>query len=98
MQYIIQVLLKSIYIKKIYYYTESKLLEKYERSIAAHVIVAALSEDDARFYEYQFQAEAYFVPVFIPYTKVLTDMQSGIYCLYHANLSVSENEEVFNMT
>lgn len=79
--------------KKIYYYAESKLLEKYERKLAAKIKVAALSEVDARFYADQFHAEAYFIPVFIPFKKIRLETQNGLYCLYHANLSVSENEE-----
>ena len=80
--------------KKIYFYAESKRLEKYERELAAQVTIAALSEDDARFYENKLHAEAYFLPVFVPYKKVQHHRQSGMYCLYHANLAVSENVEV----
>jgi len=80
--------------KKIYYYSESRLLETYERDMAARVTVAALSENDARFYKNELYADAVYVPAFIPYKNVHYKNENGMYCLYHANLSVNENEEV----
>lgn len=80
--------------KKIYFYRESKLLEKYEALVARRARVACLSERDAAFYKSEFKADAYFLPVFIPYQSVRSNPGRGMYCLYHANLSVSENEEV----
>lgn len=79
--------------KKIYFYTESKLLEKYEAKIARKARFACLSEDDTKFYKSQFNAEAYFLPVFIPYKTMHQHREHGMYCLYHANLAVSENHE-----
>lgn len=80
--------------KKIYLYAESKLLEKYEELVAGRVIVASLSEADAFFYKKHYGAIVHFLPAFIPFDTVGMHEGKGMYCLYHANLSISENEEV----
>jgi glycosyltransferase involved in cell wall biosynthesis len=80
--------------KKLYYAWESKLLFRYEQTIACKVPIIAVSEDDCLVYRKLLQADrVYFVPVFVPYVQVTIPDNTGSYCLYHGNLSVPENEK-----
>jgi len=80
--------------KKIYYLHESRLLKRYERSIAKKAVFAAVSQTDVELYRAVFGAtDIHYLPVFIPYTSVTAKAGKGSFCLYHGNLSVNENEE-----
>ena len=80
--------------KKIYYWAESLLLFRYEKRIAAKVPVCTVSEKDKEIYQETFGAkECFYLPVFLPYKKVLSPEGLGSFCLYHGNLSVAENEK-----
>jgi hypothetical protein len=80
--------------KKLYYKYESKLLYNYEKELARRVLILALSADDAAIYRQQFKAEnIMYMPAFLPYTEVRAKEGIADYCLYHGNLSVSENEK-----
>lgn len=79
--------------KKIYYLHESKLLKKYEQAIAEKAIFLAVSKQDVDIYKYEFNAAIHYLPVFLPYTLAVGKEGKGCYCLYHGNLSISENEE-----
>jgi glycosyltransferase involved in cell wall biosynthesis len=81
-------------VKKLYYSIESRLLKKYEQSIANKAVFVAVSERDALLYKNLFgAAEVQFLPVFIPHTMVTAKEGNGHYCLYHGNLAVNENEK-----
>lgn len=81
--------------KKIYYTLESKLLKKYEQSISDKAHLLALSNTDFDYYKNVFNAKLVdFLPVFLPYENVISHTGKGSYCLYQANLSINENEEV----
>ena len=80
-------------LKRIYYLTEARLLKNYERKIAGHTHVWALSTTDADNYKNMFGAkDVHFLPVFLPWENVTGKDGKGEYFLYHANLSVNENE------
>ncbi len=80
--------------KKIYYTLESRLLKKYEASITRKGKFIAVNEKDKETYQTQFDAKVVvFLPVFLPFNKVESQIGKGNYCLYHGNLSVSENEK-----
>jgi hypothetical protein len=80
--------------KKLYYAIESKLLYKYEKRIAQKAVILPVSEHDLSIYQRVFNADKIIhVPVFLPYTEILTQEGIGCYCLYHGNLSVGENEK-----
>jgi hypothetical protein len=92
-------------LKKIYYHNESRLLKKYERSIAGRAVILPVSEADGNVYRSEFGATRIMnLPVFLPFQKVQSPQGIGCFCLYHGNLSVAENEkaakwlleEVFN--
>ena len=79
--------------KKMYYYNESRLLEKYERIVAKNMNIMAVSHKDVGVYQEKFEAKKIgYLPVFLPYDKILSEEGVGNYCLYHGNLSVAENE------
>ncbi|MBC7829168.1 MAG: glycosyltransferase [Chitinophagaceae bacterium] len=80
--------------KKLYYFFESKLLFRYEKKISQKVLIASVSEQDLLIYRKQFYTDRiFYLPVFLPYKKVLALEGIGDYCLYHGNLSVPENEK-----
>lgn len=92
-------------LKKMYFARESRLLKKYEQSIAKKTTIISVSEADATVYRKEFGATRVFhLPVFIPFQEVHPKEGMGFFCLYHGNLSVAENEkaatwlleEVFN--
>ncbi|MDQ6845281.1 MAG: glycosyltransferase [Bacteroidota bacterium] len=81
-------------IKKIYLFTESRLLKKYEKLIANKALFLAVSEKDKSTYIQDFKALAIkYLPVFLLYPEVAIEPGSGTFCLYQGNLSVPENEK-----
>lgn len=80
--------------KKLYYLHESRLLKKYEKSIADKACFLAVSQKDVDLYKQQFKAtDIHYLPVFVPYSSASVKEGKGCYCLYHGNLAISENEE-----
>jgi hypothetical protein len=82
------------FFKKMYYVLESKLLKKYEKSIAQKARLVAVNQKDVRTYQRVFNAtDLKFLPVFLPFNAVASQTGKGDFCLYHGNLSVAENEK-----
>jgi glycosyltransferase involved in cell wall biosynthesis len=80
--------------KKIYYTLESRLLKKYETIIARKAKLISVNEKDKATYQKVFQAkDVEFLPVFLPFNKVNSQIGKGSFCFYHGNLSVAENEK-----
>ncbi len=80
--------------KKMYYQHESWLLKKYENKIAKKIPIIALSQEDVIMYRQLFKAvNIKQLPVFLPYIMPIGKAGNGCFCLYHANLSINENEE-----
>ena len=80
--------------KKTYFKIESRLLRKYEKVIAEKAELIAVNEKDKETYEKVFGAkQVYFLPVFLPFSEVTSQIGKGDFCLYHGNLSVPENEK-----
>ena len=80
--------------RKFYYQHESKLLKKYENQLAKKVPVAAVSDHDVNMYQQLFNiTNISHLPVFLPYVNAVGKEGNGCFCLYHANLSINENEE-----
>jgi hypothetical protein len=81
-------------LKKFYYLRESNLLRQYERKIADKVRVLAITEKDSLQYRREFGAtDVHLLPVFLPFNEVHSTVGQGCFCLYHGNLSVTENEQ-----
>jgi hypothetical protein len=79
--------------KRAYYELESSLLKKYYRKLPKDIKLACLSESDRSVFETNYGFErAEFIPCFIPWQNITSAEGKGKYCLYHGNLSVSENE------
>jgi glycosyltransferase involved in cell wall biosynthesis len=84
----------SDFLKRWYYYFESKLLKRYEARIARNCKIITMSAEDAVVYNRQLKAiSTIYMPMIIPFTEIKTKPGRGQYCLYHGNLSVSENEK-----
>jgi len=80
--------------RKIYFKLESRLLKKYENIIAKKTKFIAVNQKDKETYQKIFSAkDIEFLPVFLPYTQVISNAGKGSFCLYHGNLSVAENEK-----
>ncbi len=85
---------EKVFWKKWYYNLESKLLQRYEKSIANKATFLAVAPGDAMHYQNEFNARhIYYLPVFLPYEKIKSEVGTGAFCLYHGNLAVNENEQ-----
>ena len=83
---------ESSFFKKIYYYTESVLLKKYENKLAKKASYLTVSLSDSDTYHKLFSPKStFFLPVFSSWSKIKSTAGLGNYCLYHGNLSVNEN-------
>ena len=79
--------------KKLYFINESRLLYKYEKSIANKAAFIAVSKHDVELYRKLFNAKnIHYLPVFIPHILATGKDGKGCFCLYHGNLSINENE------
>ncbi|MEO7959979.1 MAG: glycosyltransferase family 4 protein [Ginsengibacter sp.] len=80
--------------KKLYFIIESRLLHNYEKKIAQKAMFIAVSKDDMNTYTSEFGSNSIkYLPVFLPFDKVVSMEGTGTFCLYHGNLSVPENEK-----
>jgi glycosyltransferase involved in cell wall biosynthesis len=90
--------------KKLYLLLESMLLKRYEKSISTFATFFTVTLKDAELYKKLGAQDIKYLPLFLPFGKVNTDAGRGSFCLYHGDLSVSENvkaatwllEKVFN--
>ena len=82
------------FFKKLYFNFESRLLKKYEKTIADKATLLAVSKQDVRLYKEIFEAKnIHYLPVFLPYGEAGGEDGKGCFCLYHGNLEINENEE-----
>jgi hypothetical protein len=80
-------------VKKIYYRHESSLLTKYYKKLDPQIKLACLSLADLDRLEKEFGfRNLHFIPCFIPWQTIRGLEGKGKYCLYHGNMSVTENE------
>ena len=81
-------------LKRNYFRQESRLLRRYQQGFDKEIKMACLSQTDmeqlAKAYQFR---QLHFVPCFTPWQQVKSRTGRGEYCLYHGNLSVSENNE-----
>ncbi|HJU45201.1 MAG TPA: hypothetical protein VJ647_00380, partial [Chitinophagaceae bacterium] len=76
------------FIKKLYFYHESRLLKRYEAHLAGKIPIVAVAEKDVQLYKEKFHAtDISHLPVFIPFQEIKSEEGLGTYCLYHGNLS-----------
>ncbi len=82
------------FLKKAYFYNESRLLKVYEKKVAKKATIIAVSEKDVHTYRDKFGvSDISYLPAFTPYEEINSKEGIGNFCLYHGNLSVAENEE-----
>jgi len=79
--------------KKIYYYSEVSKLKAYEPRLKYANILAAISDDDVRYYSKSFNT-VLSLPAFHGNKLVVSKPGKGDFALYHGNLAVKENEIV----
>ena len=82
------------FFKKIYLQRESRLLKRYQNKLPKNLTVVCVSEtDQTQFRDRYGFRDTHFIPCFLPWQQVQSKEGKGGYCLYHGNLSVSENKE-----
>jgi len=82
------------FLKKLYFYNESRLLKKYAHHLPDDCTYACVSENDIRVLQNDYSLhKVEFLPTFPAWQKVCGEEGIGNLCLYHGNLSVPENEE-----
>lgn len=77
-------------IKKIYYRIESLRLKKHEKILNKSEKIFAISPGDYEYLHNRYKKTELILP-FHPCGKIESLRGTGTYCLYHSNLSVSEN-------
>ena len=81
-------------LKKIFFITESRRLEKYQSGLPKSCLYACLSHKDVGLFTKQYKLpHVRFLPAFTCWREVTGKEGIGNFCLYHGNLSVSENEK-----
>jgi Glycosyl transferases group 1 len=81
------------FLRKWYFKNEAMLLKKYEFKIANKTHILTLSIADLNIYKAEFKANnIQFLPAFLPHNFVKINTGKGLYCLYHGNLAINENE------
>ncbi len=80
--------------KRKYFKRESRLLHRYQQAFDKKIKLACLSETDIAAFKqtYTFR-QIDFIPCFTPWQQITGKEGKGEYCLYHGNLSVSENNK-----
>lgn len=79
--------------RKLYFLFESALLKRYEKSIATKASFFSVTQKDAEIYKKLGCRNIEYIPLFLPDWKVSTEKGKSCFCLYHGDLSVSENEK-----
>ena len=84
---------ETSFFKRFYYIFESKFLRSYEKKIANKAVHLPITHKDADKYQsLTGNNNIKYLPAFLPYNSVSSKTGTGDFCLYHGNLSVSENE------
>lgn len=82
------------FLKKLYFYYESRLLKKYNYRLPEDCTYACVSENDIKIFKNEYSLpKVEFLPTFPAWQNVTGEEGIGNLCLYHGNLSVPENEE-----
>jgi hypothetical protein len=85
---------ESGFLRKLYFYNESRLLRNYSHHLPNECVYACVSEKDIQFLQSHYHLDKVnFLPTFPAWQKVSEPDELGTFCLYHGNLSVPENEE-----
>ena len=80
-------------LKKIYFTAESIRLRQYEKCLKSADKLFTISPGDYEYFHNKYNSAELILP-FHPYGKIESQKGTGEYCLFHGNLSVSENTAV----
>jgi hypothetical protein len=80
-------------IKKIYFKIESARLKRYENILRKSEKILAISPGDFEYFQNRYNKTELLLP-FHPGGKIESLQGSGDYCLFHSNLSISENSAI----
>lgn len=81
---------ESSLLSKIFFFTESLKLKRYERNLPENIIIAAVSAADATYFSLK-DHNTLHLPPFHPYEKITCLPDKGKYILVHGDLSVPAN-------
>ena len=79
---------------KLFFRTESAKLKRYEKIVQRADHVLAIAKHEAKYFNDHY-GNAKFIPAFHRFKEVLSLPGLGTYILYHGNLGVVENSEMF---
>ncbi|MCC6181800.1 MAG: glycosyltransferase family 1 protein [Bacteroidia bacterium] len=80
------------FLKKLYLYTEAFKLKLFEKYLSAADAMLVVSTEDEQYFKKQFpNNKVYYLPSFHQNDELGIRVGKSDYCLYHGNLSVSEN-------
>jgi len=83
---------ESNVLKSFYFLYEATLLKFYQKKLSLDPTFVFVSEEDQEIFKTKYhQRNQIFLPCFLPWQKTSSVTGKGNYCLYHGNLSVSEN-------
>lgn len=78
--------------KALYFFYESALLSRYQKKLSNNPVFLFVSEKDKQEFKVKYkQPDQLFLPCFVPWQELRSLSGTGTYCLYHGNLSISEN-------
>lgn len=84
---------ESNWLKRLYFQRESKLLANFQLKLSTDIKTICLSTKDVDVMRNKYGfTDVQFIPCFIPWQTVVSKGGVGSFCLYHGNMSVSENE------
>jgi hypothetical protein len=79
---------------RVFLYTESLKLRRYEAILYLATSILAISRSEADYFEKTY-GHALFIPAFHRFEEVRTKPGTGTYILFHGNLGVADNSDVF---
>jgi len=82
---------ESDIVQKQYYKDEAKKLRDYEKTLSKADHILAISEPDTNYFQ-TFYKQTSYLPAFHSNEEITAQSGSGLYALYHGNLSVNENK------
>ena len=86
-------LAESNFLKRFYFFLESKKLKPYQDILKKAKKISTISSGDFHYFRQRYNDKVCYVPAFHPYSEISATTGVGEFMLYHGNLSVIENEK-----
>lgn len=78
--------------RKLYFGYEYVALEKFQNRINKNILIVGVSTSDLEIFKNKYNFKNLrFIPCFLPWQTVVSQVGRGSYCLYQGNMEVSEN-------